>query len=525
MENSQKTGSAARRRRRVKRFFFILFLLCAVASAAFALFMLMQAMGENEPVQDAPQRVIATVETGALEHRVFGSGSVQPLRQPGVYAKVDAEVAKTLVEMGDRVSKGDLLMQLQSDTLLIEEQQLQSDLDAAQAAVGEVETYSRYNYDQIYWEDGRPRMDVDTGEPLLARSSNELAICAPVAGRVVAVYIEPGDDALAVYREKGAVVVLSTDGCSRVELEGVTPGLLELGDVVNVTGNGVNVTGHVQALSRRGMEATIVISGDEYGMDIPVSVHTQDGQPVDSGTLGVNRPLMISAYGGLIRVVDAKVGRMVEEGETLARFTWTGTPLYIDNDSVLHDYAVALASLEAVRTKMENLAVTAPCSGVVASVEFAAGDSVVSGDKLITIVEDAGMQIILKVDELDIPYVREGQRTIMTADALEGVTIEGKVLKIAPIGDTETSVTRYDVYILADELDKRILGGMNVSGEIVVQTVKEALLIPTDALSKDAQGYFVTMESGEMRRVETGIMTVETTQVLSGLSSGEKIAY
>ena len=113
----------------------------------------------------------------------------------------------------------------------------------------------------------------------------------------------------------------------------------------------------------------------------------------------------------------------------------------------------------------------------------------------------------------------------MTADALECVTIEEKVLKIAPIGDTETSVTRYDVYILADELDERILGGMNVSGEIVVQTVKDALLIPTDALSKDAQGYFVTMESGEMRRVETGIMTVETTQVLSGLSSGEKIAY
>ena len=449
MENSQKTGNENRRKRRVKKFFVSLLLLCTAAAAAFALFVLMKTMGENEPAQQETQRTIAAVETGDLERRIFGSGSVQPLRQPGVYAKVDAEVAATLVEMGDRVSKGDLLMQLKSDTLVSEEQQLQSDLDAAQDAVREVETYSRYNYSQIYWEDGTPRMDVDTGEPLLERSSNELCICAPVAGRVVAVYIEPGDDALAVYREKGAVVVLSTDGCSKVELTGITPGLLELNDVVNITGNGVKLTGHVQALSRRGMEATIVISGDDYGTDIPVDVHTQDGQPVGSGMLGINKPLMVSAYGGLIRVVDTKVGCMVEEGETLARFTWTGTPLYIDNDSVLHDYAVAAAALEAVRAKMDHLAVTAPCSGVVASVEFAAGDSVVSGDKLITIVEDAGMQIILKVDELDIPYVREGQRTVMTADALSGVTLEGEVHKIAPIGNTETGVTKYDVYILA----------------------------------------------------------------------------
>ena len=74
-------------------------------------------------------------------------------------------------------------------------------------------------------------------------------------------------------------------------------------------------------------------------------------------------------------------------------------------------------------------------------------------------------------------------------------------------------------------LDERVLGGMNVSGEIIVETVKDALLIQTDALSKDENGYYVTMESGEKRRVQTGLMTVEQTQVLSGLSFGEKIAY
>ena len=101
----------------------------------------------------------------------------------------------------------------------------------------------------------------------------------------------------------------------------------------------------------------------------------------------------------------------------------------------------------------------------------------------------------------------------------------GQVLKIAPLGNTETAVTTYDVYIQADAVDERVLGGMNVSGEIEAESAQDAVLIATDALQKDEEGYFVTMRSGETRRVQTGIMTVEHTQILSGLESGETVVY
>ena len=73
--------------------------------------------------------------------------------------------------------------------------------------------------------------------------------------------------------------------------------------------------------------------------------------------------------------------------------------------------------------------------------------------------------------------------------------------------------------------DARVKGGMNISGEIVVNTAENATLIPTDALQKDDAGYFVTLESGETRRVTTGIMTDETTQILEGISVGETVVY
>ncbi len=73
--------------------------------------------------------------------------------------------------------------------------------------------------------------------------------------------------------------------------------------------------------------------------------------------------------------------------------------------------------------------------------------------------------------------------------------------------------------------DARVKGGMNVSGEIIVNAEDDAILIPTDALQKGGAGYCVTLESGETRRVTLGVMTDETTQILDGIGVGETVVY
>ena len=86
-------------------------------------------------------------------------------------------------------------------------------------------------------------------------------------------------------------------------------------------------------------------------------------------------------------------------------------------------------------------------------------------------------------------------------------------------------MTTYDVTVALNESDERVKGGMNVSGNIVVKTVENALTVPTDALKKDENGYYVMMESGQIRHVSIGVMTEEQTQIVSGLSEGETVAY
>ena len=400
---------------------------------------------------------------------VYGSGVVQPISQPTVFAQVDASVADILVELGDHVQEGDVLVKLENDELAQQVAELEYDVYTGQEDVEDVKTRERFNYIARRDEETGAIITLgDTDEIVYERYSNALNIRAPIRGRVMAVYIEPGDDALAVFREKEAVVVISTDGKMKVQLDELSNRSLELDQKVIVTGEDFEVEGVIVELTRKGLRATIQVNSDQYPMDAPVTVTTLDGEVLGEGVLEVNKPYNVSAYGGIIDNVSTHVGQQVNRQDVLATFTWASEPLYLDNASSLIEYAKKVVLLEEAQEKLNKLAITAPCSGRIASIDVSLDDSVSDGTKLLTIVEDAGMQVILEVDELDIIGVEPGQKVVMELHALEDVTLTGRVQKIAPLGNTESSVTRYDVYVTLDEVDERVLGGMNVSGEIYI---------------------------------------------------------
>ena len=503
MEQRESAARQALRKKRARKRAVRTAVFLAAALGAAAAFVILPQMN-GEAADNAPQteKRIATATLGTIEKTVFGLGEVQPASQPGVYARTDGTLAAYTVEVGDSVKAGDIVARLENDELDADIEQLEYDLQTAQQEVRATQTHTQYVYKELYDEDGDLRYDVNTWEPLLGQFSNEITIRAPADGLIKAIYIEKGDDALAVYRQYGAVMMISTDGKMKVELSGLSGEALELGQTVVVKGGNVETTGTVVSLTRRGTEATV------------------------EGTLEINKPMAVSAYGGTIKGLLVKVGDRCSRYDALARIEWDEIPLYLDNASVLRDYDKVLVSLETAYEKRDALTVTAPCDGVVATLDADKGNDVTDGTKLMSIVEDgAGLTLTLAVDELDILSVQPGQEVRLSVDALDDAELSGTVQKIAPLGDTSASVTTYDVTVAILGEDARVKGGMNVSGEIFVDTAEEATMIPTDALQKDDAGYFVTLENGETRHVEIGIMTDDTTQILDGISVGETVAY
>ena len=408
----------------------------------------------------------ATVQSGAMSETVYGTGTTSAKNQPNVLAQADGTLTDLRVAVGDTVQEGDILAVITNE-----------DID---------DTITDCEF--ALWELDETILETSAG-------SSVLSIKAPMAGRVMAIYAAAGDDALAVFRREGALAIISTDGRMRVEVDDVPKAAnLALGDSVSVTGASVDVTGTVTDLTLQGTHATITINSDELPMGETVTVTTAAGQSVGTGTLEVNKPMEVSAYGGTIKSVSVKVGQKVERKDTLFRLE--DSPLTLTLENLRLQREAAAKELEDVKAQRENLIVVAPCDGIIASLEVSEGDEITSGSLLCSILQGEDMKLTIAVDELDVVNVEAGQKVTITVDALSGVEISGEVYKIAPVGSNSGGVTTYDVELSFDAEGTGVRSGMNATGEIEIASKSSTLFVPVEAIMTINNTTYVMVEDG-----------------------------
>lgn len=222
----------------------------------------------------------AVVTRGALEETVYGSGTTSAHNQTNVLAEAEGTLTDLRVSVGDAVKAGDILAVMTN-----------ADLD---------DTITDLEFD--LWELDDQILSTSAG-------SKVTTIEAPAAGRVVAIYAEAGDDALAVFRREGALAIISTDGRMKVELSDVdTASGVSLGEKLTVTGETFIAEGTVVDLTRQGTCLTLTIQDDSLPMGETVTVARQNGTILGTSTLEVNKPMAVSSYGGTIESVRVSVG-------------------------------------------------------------------------------------------------------------------------------------------------------------------------------------------------------------------------
>ncbi len=497
----KKRRNNRRVKRMVKRIVKWIFWLCVLAAAALFGYRYYREQTAVQTASTQPAYATASVQSGAISKTVYGTGMIEAASQPVVSIQTDGTLSELRVDIGDEVKEGDVLAVLEND-----------ELDA---------TIQDLEY--ALWELDDEIMGTSPGATVVA-------IRSPIAGRVMKLYGQLGDDALAVYRKYGAVALLSTDGRMKVEFDVAEGTTVELGETLFVSGMGAvvgttfSVEGEVTDLYMQGTKAVVTINDDTLPMDAQATVTNGMGEVVGTGVLEINKPMTVSAYGGTIRQIRVNVGDEIERKDTI--YVLEDSPLTLTQENLRIQREAAAEDLEEAKEQRENLIVLAPCDGVIASVEaLEIGSSVTAGTTLLSILEGEDMTLTIAVDELDVVSVQEGQPVSITVDALSDLTVEGTVEKIAPVGSGESGVTTYDVKLSFDAAGTGIRAGMNATGEILVASVEDALYIPVEALMTVNDQYCVLTASGSYQPVETGIMNDEYVQILSGLEAGDLVCY
>lgn len=479
MSETKQKKRRGRGWRSVKKWVKRLILLAVVLAAAL---LGLKAYIRSQAVQTGKEETYSQTQAmrGAMAETVYGTGTTSARNQPNVLAEADGTLTDLRVAIGDEVKAGDILAVLTNDEIDDTITDLEFDLWDLDAQITETRAGSKVS-----------------------------SIEAPVAGRVVAIYAKAGDDALAVFRREGALAIISTDERMKVELTSSAGALgLTLDEKVTVIGDHIYAEGTVVELTRQGTQAAITVMEDDLPMDddfdgdgkadmimgTQVEVRNADGVTIGTGELLPNKPMAVSAFGGTISYVDAILGSKV--GRTERMFRLTDSPLTLTIEEMRLQREAAAKELEEAKEQRENLIITAPCDGTVASIEVEEGDEITSGTLIGSILQGEDMNLTIAVDELDVVEVEIGQPVTITIDALSSLELTGEVYKIAPVGKNSGGVTTYDVELTFDAAGTGVRSGMNATGEIQVASADDVIYVPVEALMTISNQTYVMVADG-----------------------------
>jgi HlyD family secretion protein len=183
--------------------------------------------------------------------------------------------------------------------------------------------------------------------------------------------------------------------------------------------------------------------------------------------------------------------------------------------------------------------IAAPFSGVIQAVAtqpndpltpLHAGDPVTQGQALFTIAEGGNYIVKAQVDEQDILNVHPGQAVIVSGQDFPNKHIPGHVVQIAPVAvkSTDASSTAKQVLttIRLDRSPSYLKDGMTVDVDILTSNIRNALLVPSDAIVNEKGKSFVyVVRKGVTHKtaVKTGKSNDSQTIVLSGIAANDTI--
>ncbi len=189
----------------------------------------------------------------------------------------------------------------------------------------------------------------------------------------------------------------------------------------------------------------------------------------------------------------------------------------------------AAANVEVAKRDLGSAVLTSAIAGTVAQVAIAAGDSVSanSDSAVITVLGDDGYLVETTVTLAQVAKIEVGQTATVRMPAT-GAEYPGAVTSVGVLNvSTDSATPSYTVRIGVEQGDATLLNGAAVSIDVEVATAPDVIAVPLSAVTAvDGQSTVTVIENGSARQatVTTGAVGDELIEILSGLEVGQVVA-
>jgi HlyD family secretion protein len=227
------------------------------------------------------------------------------------------------------------------------------------------------------------------------------------------------------------------------------------------------------------------------------------------------------------RLLVAAKARIAEAQAELERLKAGPPRLQVDRAQLAIDQA-RIARDEAQRL-LDSTQLHAPFSGIVTAVNVKIGALSLNDLPAVVVTDNAQLHVDIKVDEIDIGLLRQGQPVRLVLDALPSDTLIGKVERIALVANQSAAVVTYDVRVALAPTEAPVRVGMTASATVIVQELNDTLRVPNlyVRLERRTNQAFVNLVNADSTLTEIpisiGLRTEEYSEIVGGLNEGDAI--
>lgn len=173
------------------------------------------------------------------------------------------------------------------------------------------------------------------------------------------------------------------------------------------------------------------------------------------------------------------------------------------------NYQQSENAVERALTNLSDFSIKSKIDGKVYSIMKEEGELITQQAAFARIGNRNSFVIEMRIDEVDITSIKEGQKVIISLDAYKGKTFDAKISKIYPVKDDKTQTFKVEAIFVNPP--SALYAGLSGEANIIISQKENVMTIPLEYLTEDGK---VITEDSEVE-VKIGMRNIERVEIES----------
>ena len=492
--------------------------------------------GKKGASPQAKQR-ISIVKRGDFQERISATGNLEALVEVEVKSNVEGEIVKLLVDEGDYVEAGQILLELDPKRIIEDKRQAEANVDAAKASVKQAELNTELKRSQLATRLTEAENNFKIAKSNLTTTkaeSESRLISAETDIQTTKNNLEQDQLSLEQARLSlnQAKLTLIDNEASLVSSE------VNLANAKSERDRNKDLF-EKKFVSKKALEET------ETRFASATSQHNSSKQRVAAQKQTIEsqkktvkaKESIIGTRNSTLRYQKLNLEKLREMRKAqeqrnqlqldIAKTQLDQTSMTTEQEQVVSEQSKIIAeagllrnesSLETEKERLDWTTIRAPISGTITTLELEEGEIVTSGRSafsqsppLMTISDLSQMVVKTYINEVDMEKLKMDQLAEIVSDTYKGRIYQGRVIEISPIGVERDNIISFEIMIEVIDSPPELRPGMSTDVDIITYEEKAVLLVPIEAV----QGETTVTATAQVGASASNFKSKQSVQLMS----------